>query len=253
MNTRLKDIPSSWDAIINPSTNHYKASRVDTMTNVNDLWDSFWAVHASKKNILHRLLWLVRLLFSSAYSKHITLALGKLASPRFLEIGCGSARTLHYLSQSYDACQCYALDLSPQAIHLVRSINPAFQAAIADAFALPLESNQFDACFSIGLIEHFTREQARQIVSEKARVTKIGGLVIIMVPWKSSVYNQVVRRAFGSHWPFGDENPFRRRELALFMEQLGLEENKVHVIFGSTLLGIGRKKGSCITGSKISA
>lgn len=216
------------------------------MTKTNELWDSFWAVHASKNDIFHRLLWLVRLLFSSAYSKHIAQAMGKLDSARFLEIGCGSARTLHYLGQSYKACECYGLDLSPQAIQLVRSINPAFQTAIADAFALPLESNQFDACFSIGLIEHFTREQARQIISEKARVTKIGGLVIIMVPWESSVYNLIVRRAFGSHWPFGDENPFQRRELIHFMEQLGLEENKIHVIYGSTLLGIGRKKGSCI-------
>jgi SAM-dependent methyltransferase len=224
--------------------NHHKTSVVAAMTDTNELWDSFWAIHASKNDILHRLLWHVRILFSSAYSKHIASAMGTHVTPSFLEIGCGSARTLHYLSRFYKACECYALDLSPQAIHLVRSINPAFHSSIADAFALPLESNQFDACFSIGLIEHFTREQARQIISEKARVTKIGGFVIIMVPWKNSVYNLIVRRAFGSHWPFGDENPFHRRELALFMEQLGLEENKVHVIYGSTLLGIGRKKRS---------
>lgn len=214
------------------------------MSNTNDLWDSFWAVHASKKDILHRLLWLIRFLFSSAYSRHIARAVGKYDSAKFLEVGCGSARTLHYLDRSYESCECYALDLSPQAIHLVRSINPEFQAAIADAFSLPFESNQFDACFSIGLIEHFTREQARQMVSEKVRVAKVGGLVAVMVPWESSVYNLIVRRAFGSHWPFGDENPFHRRELVLFMEQLGLDGNKVHVIYGSTLLGIGRKKGS---------
>jgi len=63
-----------------------------------------------------------------------------------------------------------------------------------------------------------------------------------MVPWQSSVYNLIVRKAFGKHWPFGHENPFHRKELALFLEQLALEKVEVHVIYGSTLLGLGRKK-----------
>jgi SAM-dependent methyltransferase len=210
--------------------------------NTNGLWDSFWAIHASKNDFFHRFLWLLRFLFSSAYAKRIAQATGKLHSAKLLEIGCGSARTLHYLDQTHEACECFALDLSPQAIHLVHSINPKFQTAIADAFSVPLESNQFDVTFSIGLIEHFTREQAGQIVSEKIRVTRTGGIVTIMVPWKSSAYNLIVRKAFGRHWPFGDENPFRRGELTLFMEQLGLTEIEVHVIYGTTLLGIGRKQ-----------
>jgi SAM-dependent methyltransferase len=208
----------------------------------NGLWDSFWAVHASKNDIFHRFLWLVRFLFSSAYARHISRSTGKLTSAKLLEIGCGSARTLHYLDQIYESCECYALDLSPQAIQLVRSINPLFQTAIADAFALPLESNQLDVTFSIGLIEHFSRDQAGEIVSEKIRVTRSGGMVAVMVPWISSVYNLIVRKAFGRHWPFGNENPFHREELSLFMQQLGLVEIEIHVIYGTTLLGIGRKQ-----------
>lgn len=159
-----------------------------------------------------------------------------------MEIGCGSARTLHYLDQTYQSSQCYAFDLSPQAIQLVRSINPHFNAGIANAFALPVESNLIDVCFSIGLIEHFTREQAGLIVSEKVRVTKLGGYVGIMVPWQSSVYNLIVRKAFGKHWPFGDENAFHRQELAHFMSNLGISDIRIHIIYGTTLLGIGRKR-----------
>jgi ubiquinone/menaquinone biosynthesis C-methylase UbiE len=206
-----------------------------------NLWDPFWAIHASKNDFFHRFLWLVRFLFSSAYAKRIARVSGKLNSAKLLEIGCGSARTLHYLDQTYQSCQCFALDLSPQAIRLVRSINPLFNSAIANAFSLPFESNQVDAAFSIGLIEHFTREQAGQIVNEKIRVTKPGGLVAVMVPWQSSVYNLIVRKAFGRHWPFGDENPFHRQELVLFMERSGLAEIEIHVIYATTLLGIGRK------------
>ena len=211
------------------------------MTNTSDLWDSFWAVHASKNNFLHRILWRIRFLFSNAYSRRITQVTGKLSSAKLLEIGCGSARTLNYLDQIYESSECFAIDLSPQAIHLVRSISPKFQTAIANAFFLPLQSSQFDISFSIGLIEHFTREQAGQIVAEKIRVTKPGGLVVIMVPWQSSVYNLIVRKAFGRYWPFGDENPFHRQELALFMKQHGVANIEIYVIFGTTLLGIGRK------------
>ena len=208
----------------------------------NGLWDSFWAVHASKNDIFHRFLWLVRFLFSSAYARRIAQATGMLRSAKLLEIGCGSARTLHYLDKTYNSSECFALDLSLQAIQLVRSINPKFQTAIADAFTLPLESNQFDVTFSIGLIEHFTRDEAGQIVSEKIRVTRAGGVVAVMVPWKSSFYNLIVRKAFGKHWPFGEENPFHRQELELFIKELGLTEIEIHVIYGTTLLGLGRKK-----------
>jgi hypothetical protein len=79
------------------------------------------------------------------------------------------------------------------------------------------------------------------MVSEKIRVTRPGGWVGIVVPWQSSVYNLIVRKAFGKHWPFGDEDPFHRQELAEFMQKLGLSEIKVHVVYGSTLVGIGRK------------
>jgi ubiquinone/menaquinone biosynthesis C-methylase UbiE len=204
------------------------------------LWDSFWAVHASSNDLFHRLLWRIRFLFSSAYARQMARATGKLRFANLLEVGCGSARTLSYLNQIYDGSNCYALDLSSQAIHVVREISPAFFSGVARATELPLVKNSFDVVFSIGLIEHFTREVAAQMVCEKMRVARTGGWVGIVVPWESSVYNLIVRKAFGRHWPFGNENPFHRRELASFMELVGLREVKIYVIYGSTLLGIGR-------------
>jgi ubiquinone/menaquinone biosynthesis C-methylase UbiE len=212
-----------------------------TTTSSKANWDTFWAVHASKNDLFHQLLWRIRFLFSSAYAAQMAHYTGKLTAVKLLEVGCGSARTLHYLDTLYADSQCYALDLSPQAIQVVQSISPAFHAGVASAFALPLSAGQVDVSFSIGLIEHFTRDQAGQMVSEKIRVTQPGGAVGIVVPWQNSVYNLVVRKAFGKHWPFGDENPFRRKELQRFMETLGLQDVKIHVIYGSTLLGVGRK------------
>ncbi len=211
------------------------------MSSNTELWDSFWAIHASKNDFFHRFLWMVRFIFSSTYAKIIARTSGHINSAKLLEVGCGSARTLHYLNQQYSNSTCFAMDLSPQAIQLVRAINPQFQTLIGDAFKISMASGTVDISFSIGLIEHFTREQAADMVREKIRVTRTGGIVAVMVPWISSIYNLVVRKAFGKRWPFGHENPFHRQELATFMNNCGLADVKIFVVFGTTLLGIGRK------------
>lgn len=205
------------------------------------LWDSFWAEHASRTNLFHRLLWLARFLFSSAYARRLSQFTGNLPSASLLEVGCGSARTLHYLERNLQAETCFAFDLSPQAIQLTRAISPHFHSAVANALSLPLPAASVDVSFSIGLIEHFSREQAKAMMREKARVTRPAGVVAVMVPWKNSVYNLVVRRAFGKFWPFGEEYPFRRRELAEMLKNIGLQDVTIFVIYGSTLLGAGRK------------
>jgi SAM-dependent methyltransferase len=204
-------------------------------------WDSFWAVHASSDSLFHRLLWLVRFLFSSAYARHMSRISGRLQSPNLLEVGCGSARTLHYLDGRFQNSACYALDISPEAIRLVNQISPSYHTSIASAFNLPLPDIYFDLSFSIGLIEHFTRAEATRMMLEKVRVTKPGGWVGVMVPWASSVYNLVVRRAFGKYWPFGEEDPFHRAELARLLVETGLHDIHIYVIYGTTLLGIGQK------------
>jgi SAM-dependent methyltransferase len=207
------------------------------------LWDTFWATHASSESLFHRLLWRIRFLFSSAYARKISKVTGNLQSPRLLEVGCGSARTLHYLDGHYDNSTCYALDISPEAVRLVNQLSPSYFTSVASAFNLPLPDMHFDVSFSIGLIEHFTRVQAAQMMMEKVRVTCTDGWVCVMVPWVSSVYNLIVRRAFGKYWPFGDEDPFHRAEMAELLEEIGLVNIRVFVIYGTTLLGVGQKSG----------
>ena len=211
------------------------------MSQTNGLWDSFWAAHATKDNLFHLLLWRIRFLFTNKYASHLARYSSELVSAKLLEVGCGSARTLHYLAERYPKNTCYALDLSPQAVKVAKKLSPSFQTGVASAFDLPISEEEVDISFSIGLIEHFSREQAAQMVREKIRVTRSGGVVGIVVPWESSVYNLIVRKAFGKYWPFGNEYPFHRRELANFMKDLGLTDIKIHVVYGSALLGIGRK------------
>lgn len=211
------------------------------MSQPTDLWDSFWATHAIKGNLFHTLLWRIRFLFTSKYAYHLSQYHAKLEATKLLEIGCGSARTLHYLEKYYPNSSSYALDLSPQAIDVARKLSPHFQTCVASALDVPIKKDAMDISFSIGLIGHFSREQAAEMMREKIRVTRLGGTVAVVVPWQSSIYNLVIRKAFGKYWPFGNEYPFRRQELANFMKDLGLSHIKIHAIYGSSILGIGRK------------
>jgi SAM-dependent methyltransferase len=204
------------------------------------LWDSFWADHASSDQLFHQLLWRIRFLFSRAYA----LALYKTAQTiavegKLLEVGCGSATTLHFLSHYLPNRPCLAFDLSPQALSIVRQRSPSFRRAVSDARWLPLEDGAVALSFSIGLIEHFDRRAAAEMLQEMIRVTEPGGWVAVMVPWRSSFYNSV-RRVAASHWPFGHENPFRRGELRELLRGQGLQDVSLQVIYFTTLLAIGR-------------
>ncbi len=208
-----------------------------------NLWDSFWAEHASSHSLFHRVLWRIRFLFSRAYARRLLATPHHNSVTRLLEVGCGSARTLHYIHAAHADCQGFAIDMSPEAINVVRQISPTFNCLVADANHLPLTDHFSHITFSIGLIEHFERIVAASIVREMARVTAADGLVAVMVPWRNSFYN-VVRQLFGARWPFGHEQPFTRAELAAFMSAQGLRDVRVHMIYGSTLLAIGRKVDS---------
>ena len=206
-----------------------------------DLWDFFWAEHASSRSMFHRVLWRIRFLFSRAYAQRLLATPHHNSVERLLEVGCGSARTLHFMHEQHPASHCYALDMSPTAINIVRQISPDFVCVVSDANQLPLQTAFFHITFSIGLIEHFERAEAATMVREMVRVTEAGGLVAVMVPWRNSFYN-LVRQVFGARWPFGHEQPFRRGEIARFIRALGLADVRVYTIFGSTLLAIGRKE-----------
>ena len=214
-------------------------------TNV-QIWDHFWAEHAQKQSLFHTLLWEVRFLFSRAYANAIRRTVGNLPAPRLLETGCGSAQTLRFLTGHYPHSRCAAVDFSPEAIMLAKIKHPTFAAMQGNSLCLPIASNSFDVSCSVGLIEHFTRADAAQICREKARVVRPGGWVAVIVPWKSSVYNLVLRRLAGKYWPFGEEDPFRRAELVRLMMEIGLAHVSVDVVYGTTLVVIGQKQAPAV-------
>ena len=93
---------------------------------------------------------------------------------RILEIGCGEGILLARLQ----AREKLAVDISAKALQLARSRSGA-ECAAALAERLPFADSEFDAVFSVGVMEHFLDENAA--CAEIRRVLKPRGAYIALI------------------------------------------------------------------------
>lgn len=85
---------------------------------------------------------------------------------KVLEIGCSNGRWLRWFEQEYSA-RCFGVDLNIAGASSVRNF------VLADGLRLPFGDGVFDVVFSMGLIEHFPKEESRRkLVSEHFRVAR---------------------------------------------------------------------------------
>lgn len=101
---------------------------------------------------------------------------------KYLEVGCGGSLTIHYLSEmghsatGLDSCDTALAYTSYLSALLSSNVN----AIKGDAFSLPYADDYFDCVFSIGMIEHYTKEQQLGLATEMLRVARKA--VVIGVP-----------------------------------------------------------------------
>ncbi|HPG41020.1 MAG TPA: class I SAM-dependent methyltransferase [bacterium] len=93
---------------------------------------------------------------------------------RVLDVGCGSALSTQLLRSAFpNTC---GTDVSL----LFLQLNKSDLNFVGDAHRLPVQDKTMDAVCSFEFIEHVNN--AEQVLSEMIRITKSGGLVIIMSP-----------------------------------------------------------------------
>jgi hypothetical protein len=85
----------------------------------------------------------------------------------------------------------------------IRSVGARVPAVLGDAFALPFGADTFDACFSQGLLEHFSDVEIQGLVAQQLRVAPVA---YVSVP--SVYYPHAGRRGPGL---IGNERLLGRR------------------------------------------
>ncbi len=146
----------------------------------------------------------------------------------FLDVGSGPGSRTIPLVGKLGKFRLMLLDNSPKALFegaryaSAKKVKAYF--VKGDAFRIPFDSNSIACTFSNGLNEHFDGRDRQELFNEMARVTRRGGVVVIIVPNKLNPFhslNKMVREKKGS-WIYGPQYDFTPSELIRCMEKAGL-------------------------------
>ncbi|MBN1448091.1 MAG: class I SAM-dependent methyltransferase [Bacteroidetes bacterium] len=178
-------------------------------------WDDFWDQKSDTKEVYANTDRIRRNL-----SKHLHLP-----GARILEVGAGTGRDSFYMAQ--DGAELVLLDYSMNSLKIIRNNLPSVEHISAiggDAFALPFPDESFDAVFHQGLLEHFRKDAAENLLRENIRVLKPGGLLIVDVPQRWHIYTAIKHILIALNaWFAGWEREFSVSELRNLLKQLGLQ------------------------------
>ncbi len=127
-----------------------------------------------------------------------------------LHAGCGSGQVDTGLHAHADIT---AVDISPAALRMYRQENPRVKdVRHASIMALPFADETFDGAYNLGVVEHFSRDELRVVLTEIRRTLRKGGKLVIFWPHAYAtsvavlgvthvVLNDVLRRQVRLHPP----------------------------------------------------
>ena len=172
------------------------------------------------------------------YPNHIVIDLiTKLGIKNVIELGGGSGNDIielnnHGLDVVYSDNSLVAID------KFKKKTNNKIKTIKIDVLGpLPYKSNSFDLVYSLGLLEHFNKNQRKHIIREMFRISK--RYVLIDVPQKYSLFTPVKKLlTLTGKWKYGWETEFSYGQLINeIMEQ---NNCKVRVKYGRGFLPLPR-------------
>ena len=127
------------------------------------------------------------------------LSLANFRGKKILDMGCGTGvNTYDLYRKSRDVV---GIDLSSWAINKAKENFPEVNFQVMNSEKTSFPDNHFDIIVNTGLIQYL--ENPSLTVKEMYRILKPGGIIIVEVPWKHSIYNSMFVRRFVT----GKKNP----------------------------------------------
>jgi dolichol-phosphate mannosyltransferase len=158
-------------------------------------WDAYWLSKKKPGALIYDLI-------AAFYRKFIikdalNYFVGKSFSPnaQILHAGCGSGQVDTDIAGRMSIS---AMDISAQALSIYRKFQPhSAQLIQGSIFEIPAADAAYDGVYNLGVMEHFTEGEIRQVLDEFNRVIKPGGKIVLFWP---PAYGLTVRVLAGVHW-----------------------------------------------------
>jgi SAM-dependent methyltransferase len=113
-----------------------------------------------------------------------------------LDAGCGIGLTDKRLAGRFR--RLIGTDISPEALEDARKANPGVRYELADPGRLPLDNDRVDLAFAATVVQVISPPERQHFVDELARVTRPGGLVVLIEHNPLNVLTRLVSRRFDS-------------------------------------------------------
>lgn len=143
-------------------------------------WDIYWADKDRPSNAAYDFLagiyrrMIVKNILNHFVHKYFTVG------SKVLHAGCGSGQVDVDIAKHIDIT---ALDISANALKIYRNIHGKDCKTVqGNIFSLPFADNTFDGLYNLGVLEHFTQDEIKQILLECRRVLKPGGKILVLWP-----------------------------------------------------------------------
>lgn len=173
-----------------------------------------WYESRKRGNIFERLYYNLRPKF--------ILSLAEFKNKQILDMGCGTGvNTYDFYKKSKKTV---GIDISPWAIKRAKNNFKKVTFYVRDSEKTKFPDNYFDIVVNTGLIQYIKNPELT--VNEMYRILKLGGIAIVDVPWKYSIYNSKLIRKYIS----GRKNP---------------NDELVNVVYNAKMLKTLFKKFKC--------
>ncbi len=199
-------------------------------------WERIWRSEADSARELATLAYPRTQRIRDLYLPHLT------RQGVILEAGCGLGVELISLQQlGYRAL---GIDYARHALSTLHASRPDLVLAVGDVHQLPYPDNAFDACLSLGVLEHFEFGPLPAL-REANRVLALGGVLVLSLPYPNLIWKLLRwRRRAARHIPEGEpryyETAYGIRSIETFVRQAGFHVLERHPIGHSfTLWGLG--------------
>lgn len=144
--------------------------------------------------------WLAGAISHWCFSERLHGKLARLLPPggRVLDVGCGPGASVHWFAANGYKAQ--GVDREEKLVAIAtergRSLGLSARFEVADASNLSAYYGQFDLAYSVGVLEHFDRDDTIRLLGEQAKCARH---VVIAIPTRFSRYtNEVTDERFYS-------------------------------------------------------